>query len=281
MVEYCHIEQKLPESNKYSMSNEEKRKRPTSMQREARLRDVLRVRGEASVSALAEELGVSEMTLRRDLDRLEAAGYVRRTHGGAVAAERIGFEFDFAARRQSNQKAKRAIAEAALKLIEPGQVILLDAGTTALELACLLRGVSNLVVVTPSLAVAAELQFAEGIQTILLGGILRRGSPDLTGEITEAALETLAVDIAFQGSDGIGLDGMLYTGDLSVARVDRIIRQRAGRTYVLADSSKIGRSALACHGKLSEMSGWITDCGIAPEHLKTLSGYGCPITVVG
>ncbi len=256
-------------------------KRLTSMQREKRLRDVLRVREEASVSVLAEELGVSEMTLRRDLDRLEAAGYVRRTHGGAVAAERIGFEFDFVARRQSNQKAKRAIAEAALKLIEPGLVILLDAGTTALELACLLRGVSNLVVVTPSLAVAAELQFAEGIQTILLGGILRRGSPDLTGEITEAALETLAVDIAFQGSDGIGLDGMLYTGDLSVARVDRTIRQRAGRTYVLADSSKVGRSALACHGRLSEMSGWITDRGIDPEHLKTLSGYGCPITVVG
>lgn len=263
------------------MASAENQKRLTSMQREVRLREILRILGEASIVALAEELGVSEMTLRRDLDRLESAGYVRRTHGGAVAAERIGFEFDFVTRRQSNQKAKRAIAEAALKLIEPGLVILLDAGTTALEMACLLRGVSNLVVVTPSLAVAAELQFADGIQTILLGGILRQGSPDLTGEITEAALEKLAVDIAFQGADGIGLDGMLYTGDLSVARVDRIIRQRAGRTYVVADSSKIGRSALACHGKLSEMSGWITDRGIQPEQLKALSAYDCPITVVG
>lgn len=251
------------------------------MQRETRLRDVLRVHGEASVAVLAEELGVSEMTLRRDLDRLESAGYVRRTHGGAVPAERLGFEFDFLARRQSNQKAKRAIAEAALKLIEPGNVVLLDAGTTTLELACLLRNVSGVVVVTPSLAVAAELQFADGIKTILLGGVLRRGSPDLTGEVTEAALETLAVDIAFQGSDGVGLDGMLYTDDLGVARVDRTIRQRAGRTYVLADSTKVGRSALACHGELSEMSGWITDSGIQPEHLKVLRAAGCPITVVG
>lgn len=263
------------------LTNEANQKRPTRLQRETRLRDVLRVRGEASVAVLADELGVSEMTLRRDLDRLESAGYVRRTHGGAVPAERLGFEFDFVARRQTNQKAKRAIAAAAVKLIKPGHVVLLDAGTTALELACLLRGVPDLVVVTPSLAVAAELQFADGIQTILLGGILRRGNPDLTGEVTEAALEMLAVDIAFQGSDGVGLDGMLYTADLGVARVDRTIRQRAGCTYVLADSSKVGRSALACHGELSEMSGWFTDGGIQPEHLKTLRAYGCPITVVG
>ncbi len=262
------------------MKEKSTRTRASQLQREVRLRDVLRESGEANITTLAVELGVSEMTLRRDLDRMERAGHVRRTHGGAVPAERMGFEFDFVSRRQSNQKAKRAIAEAARALIEPGQVVLLDAGTTALELACLLRNVPNLVVVTPSLAVAAELQFADDIQTILLGGILRRGSPDLTGEVTETTLEMLAVDIAFQGSDGIGLDGTLYTADLRVARVDRTIRKRAGRTFVLADSTKVGRTALACHGRLSEMSGWITDNGIAASHLKALRKHGCPITVV-
>jgi DeoR/GlpR family transcriptional regulator of sugar metabolism len=262
------------------MSNSKDDKRPTMAQRDARLREVLRQRGEASIGEMASALGVSEMTLRRDLDRLERDGHVRRTHGGAVPAERLGFEFDFVARRQSNQRAKRAIAAEAFKLVKPGDRLLLDAGTTTLELACLLRRIPDLTVVTPSLAVASELQFSDGVQTILLGGVLRRGSPDLTGEVTEAVLDMLAVDTAFQGADGIGLDGTLYTADLGVARVDQKIRRRAARTYVLADSSKVGRTALACHGKLQEMAGWITDDGIAPEHLAALRALGVPITVV-
>ncbi len=255
-------------------------RRLTMSQRDARLREVLRQNGEAGIAEMAAAMGVSEMTLRRDLDRLERAGHVRRTHGGAVPAERLGFEFDFVARRQSNQRAKRAIAAEALKLVKPGDRLLLDAGTTTLELACLLREISDLTVITPSLAVAAELQFSDCVQTILLGGVLRRGSPDLTGEVTEAVLDMLAVDTAFQGADAIGLDGMLYTADLGVARVDQTIRRRAGRTYVLADSSKVGHTALACHGTLREMAGWITDRGIAPEHLAALRALGVPITVV-
>jgi DeoR/GlpR family transcriptional regulator of sugar metabolism len=249
-------------------------------QREARLRSVLEKHGEASVTSLSVEMGVSEMTLRRDLDRLERTGFVRRTHGGAVVAERLEFAFDFASRRRSNQKAKRAIAAAAAKLVSPGSVILLDGGTTTLELAVLLRNAKDLVVVTPSLAVASTLQFSEGVKTILLGGVLGRGSPDLTGEVAEAALALLAVDIAFQGADGIGLDGSLYTGDLGTARLDRCIRERAGRTYVLADSSKIGRTALVCHGTLGEMNGLITDQGILPERLEALNKLGVSITVV-
>jgi len=255
------------------------KKKLTMAQRDARLREVLRQRGEASIAEMAAALGVSEMTLRRDLDRLERDGHVRRTHGGAVPAERLGFEFDFVARRQSNQRAKRAIAAEAFALVKPGDRLLLDAGTTTLELACLLRGIPDLTVVTPSLAVASELQFSDCVKTILLGGVLRRGSPDLTGEVTEAVLDMLAVDIAFQGADGIGLDGTLYTADLGVARVDQKIRRRAGRTYVLADSSKVGRTALACHGKLQEMAGWITDGAIPPEHLAALRALGIAITV--
>ena len=86
-------------------------------QREARLRSVLQQQGEASVALLSVEMGVSEMTLRRDLDRLERTGFVRRTHGGAVLAERLGFAFDFSSRRRANQKAKQAIATEAISAI--------------------------------------------------------------------------------------------------------------------------------------------------------------------
>ncbi len=250
------------------------------VQREARLRDVLKRHGEAGVAELAAELGVSAMTLRRDLDRLERAGLVRRTHGGAVLAERLGFAFDFSARRQVNHKAKQAIAAEAARLVKPGDVVLLDAGTTTLELAVLLRDVADLVVVTPSLAVASELQFSAGVKTILLGGMLRSGTPDLTGEVAEASLDLLAVDVAFQGADGIGLDGTLYTADLGAASLERKGRERAARTYVLADSSKIGRTALARHGALNETQGLITDRGIAPRHLAALRRAGVAVTIV-
>jgi DeoR/GlpR family transcriptional regulator of sugar metabolism len=136
--------------------------------------------------------------------------------------------------------------------------VLLDNGTTTLELADILVEYDDLTVVTPSLAVASLLQFADGVQTILLGGFLRRGRPELTGLITESVLDMLAVDLAFQGADGIGIDGTLYTDDPRVAQVDRRIRERAEQTIVLADAGKIGRSGLIVHGHLRDVAGLIT-----------------------
>jgi DeoR/GlpR family transcriptional regulator of sugar metabolism len=254
--------------------------KPSFATRQEQIREVLRVRGEADIGEMAAVLGVSEMTIRRDLDRLEANGYVRRTHGGAVLAERLVFEFGFAARRQANHAAKAAIAAAAVKLIRPGDRLILDAGTTTLELARLLPAIPGLTVITPSLAVASELQFAEQIQTILLGGVLRRGSPDLSGEVCEAVLDMLKADLAFQGADGIDENGTLYTADLRVARLDQKIRLSANRTYILADSRKVGRTALACHGRLQDVTGWITDSGIPKAALTSLRRLGTQITVV-
>ena len=183
-------------------------------QRQAAIGEILQSRQEVSILELAEMFGVSQMTVRRDLDKLEQAGRVRRTHGGAMPAERMVFEFDFVNRRQANRRAKRAIAREALNRVQPGHRIILDTGTTTLELAHLLREHDDLTVITPSLAVASQLQFSEGIQLVLLGGIVRKGSPDLTGPVAEAVLDMFAVDVAFQGADGIDLDGAVYTNDM-------------------------------------------------------------------
>lgn len=115
---------------------------------------------------MAAALGVSQMTIRRDLDRLEADGYVRRTHGGAVLAERLVFEFGFAARRQANYAGKAAIAAAAVKLIRTNVRLILDAGTTTLELARLLPAIPDLTVITPSPAVAEREPYKESFETI-------------------------------------------------------------------------------------------------------------------
>ena len=126
-------------------------------ERRARIQKLLAEQQVVSIPELAGLFGVSEMTIRRDLDHLERNGVVRRTHGGALAAERMVFEFDFQARRRANRRAKQAIARRARKLIQPGQRLIIDTGTTSLELAILLRNAEDLTVITPSLAVASQL----------------------------------------------------------------------------------------------------------------------------
>ena len=253
--------------------------KPSAEIRQAKIRQLLQGEQQVSIRQLAKMFGVSEMTARRDLEKLESECQVRRTRGGATMAERMEFEFDFARRRQANLKAKQAIAAEALKLVQPSQNIILDTGTTTLELAYLLRGCQDITIITPSLAVASVLHFARGVHTVLLGGVLRRGSPDLTGVVTEANLDRFAVDTAFQGADGIGLDGTLYNSDLRIAKVDQKIRQRAERTYILADSSKIGRTALATNGYVNEVDALITDSRIDVLQREALEKLGARVLV--
>ena len=260
--------------------NKKATKKISREQRLSTVRDLLQNQAEVSISALAEQFDVSEMTIRRDLDNLELTGQVRRTHGGAMPAERMVFEFNFVARRQANRPAKQAIAAEALKLIQPGQRIILDTGTTTLELAHLLRDYSDLTVLTPSLAVASELQFSEGIETVLLGGVVRKGSPDMTGLVAETVLDMFSADIAFQGADGIDEQGGVYTADMRISKVDQKIRQRAKQTYCLADSSKVGHPELVRHGFIHEMQGFITDAGLDPKLKAKWEKKGAKIIVV-
>lgn len=248
--------------------------------RQTRIREMLRENQEVSISELAVAFGVSEMTVRRDLDALESNGQLRRTHGGAVAAERMVLEFDFAQRRQNHRHVKIAIATEALKLIKPGHSIILDTGTTTLELVYLMKNCHDITVITPSLAAASVLQFYPDVETIILGGTMRRGNPDLTGVVTETALDMFAVDIAFLGADGIGLDGTLYTEDIRIARVDEKIRQISERQYVLSDSSKIGTTALSTNGSVYEIDALITDSNIEDEHRKAFEEMGATVIEV-
>jgi DeoR/GlpR family transcriptional regulator of sugar metabolism len=250
-----------------------------SHERQNVIRQMIKADEAFSVNGLAKKFNVSEMTIHRDLNKLQNQGHITRTHGGVMPAERMEFEFDFTSRRGTNQKAKKAIAQKALEFIKPGSKILLDTGTTTLELAYLLKNFSDLTVITPSLAVASVLQFSSGVQTVLLGGILRKGSPDLTGVVTEKVLEMFMVDMAFEGADGIGLNGELFNSDMRIAKVDQKIRRRAQRTFILADSSKIGRTDLASNGMLSEAHALITDSNITNEQLTNLEKTGTKIII--
>lgn len=220
------------------------------------------------------------MTIRRDLTSLEKQFLIQRTHGGAMLSERMMLEFDYRDRREVNRAAKCAIAREARQLIQPGHRLILDTGTTTLELAALLRDGENLTVITPSLAVASELQHAAGVEVILLGGVIRRGSPDLTGPVTEHCLELFAADYAFQGADGIGADGSIYNSDLRLAAVDKIMRRVAQKSVVLADHSKIGTTALACSGTLADVDVFITNHQAPAAALKRFARLGPQIITV-
>jgi len=246
---------------------------PSAVRQQA-IRKLLAQQPGVAIVRLAKELGVSEMTIRRDLAALEAKAQIQRTHGGAVLTERMILEFDYRERLELNRDAKRAIADEARKLVQPGQRLILDTGTTTLELATLLKDGEDLTVITPSLAVASELQHSPGVEVILLGGIIRRGSPDLTGPVTENCLELFTVDFAFQGAEGIGLDGAVYTSDLRLARVDRIMRRVARKSCLLADHTKIGSTAFARNGFLADLDYFITDSHASATALNRFSRLG-------
>lgn len=251
-----------------------------SAARQAQIRGRFAVQPGISISALADAFGVSEMTIRRDLAVLEGKSHIQRTHGGAMLTERMMLEFDYRDRRATHRAAKQAIAAEARKLVQPGQRLILDTGTTTLELAALLKDGEDLTVITPSLAVASELQHAPGVEVILLGGIIRRGNPDLTGPVTEHCLELFAADLVFQGADAISLDGFIYNSDIRLAKVDRLMRRLADRNCLLSDHSKIGATALARNGSLAEVDIFITDTGAAPAALKRFARLGAKIVTV-
>jgi DeoR family transcriptional regulator of aga operon len=248
--------------------------------RQARIQDHLAAQPGLSVSELAPRFGVSEMTIRRDFAALEDQDLVRRTHGGARLTERMMLEFDHRDRRKLNQAAKRAIATAARRLVQPGDRLILDTGTTTLELAALLHDGQDLKVFTPSLAVASELQHAAGVEVVLLGGVIRRGSPNLTGPVTEHCLELFTADLAFQGADGIGLDGRIYNHDLRLARVDRLMHKVVRRSVLLADHTKIGTTALACNGSMADVDIFITDTAAPADVLRRFARLGPKIVTI-
>ena len=206
----------------------------------ARLKDAAQV----TVAELAAETGASEMTVRRDLDVLAAHGVLRRVHGGAVPATPSGVEPPFAARAVSSTAAKQAIAAAAVELIRDGETIVLDSGTTALEVARQLR--DRAVTVLPlSLHAVTELLDAPRVRLLIPGGEPRPGELAMVGPLTLASLKALRFDVAVLSPCAFSLDAGITAFDLDDAEVKQQALAVANRSIVLADGAKWDRAALA------------------------------------
>jgi DeoR family fructose operon transcriptional repressor len=219
---------------------------------------LLRQHGEVSVTDLTGRFEVTPMTVRRDLDLLAEQGYLTRTHGGGLFSQQAKIEFAFREKQEMNPAEKRAIAKAAAAIVEPGMTVVIDTGTTTLEVARAVAGVEALKVVTSSLAIAAALYARDNIDLILLGGNARKNSPDLTGPLTEDNLNQLRVQVAILGVDAVDWNG-LYTSELAVARVSKAMVRAAERAVVVADSSKFKRRAFVRFAGWDQIDTVITD----------------------
>jgi len=243
----------------------------TQTQRLEAIRHELLRADEVSIDALASRFGVSGMTVRRDLELLESRGDAVRTHGGVALARRLTLEFSFRERQNTNSEQKRRIAIRAAEHIRDNQVILLDTGTTTLEIARQVTNRRNVTVITTSLAIASALQSAAGVRTVLLGGFLRGGSPDLHGPLTEQNVEMFRAGFAFMGADAIDLDGNTYADDLQVVNLDRKMAAHAARVIVVADSAKFGKSGMCKVFGPEDYDAIVTDSGLGKDVVKRLA----------
>jgi len=230
--------------------------------------DLLKQQGKAKVEELAGRLNVSEVTIRKDLTRLEEQGLLERIHGSAIISQRSRFNIAFLERLRLQAPAKTFIARTAASYIQEGDSIILDAGTTALSLAQVIteRRFHSLLVITTS--VPAALELSKGNYDILLiGGQVRNHSLALIGPMTVRNLESFHVDRAFLGTSGISLTHGYSTPNALDAQVKEAMIRAAAETYVVADSSKFGHDCLVSFADVGAIHLLITDSGIPAEYI--------------
>jgi DeoR family transcriptional regulator of aga operon len=242
--------------------------------------DMLKRDGRVLVGDLARHFDTSQVTIRKDLEVLDAQGIVHRTHGGALPAHEGALEDPSLREKEKlHRKEKLHIASAAARLVNEGQVVILDSGTTTTAIAHALRNFRNLTIVTNAVNIAAELSGAN-VEVILTGGTLRKNSFSLVGPIAEDTLRRLNADILFLGVDGFDVHYGLSTPNLLEAKVNRVMVEVSRRTVAVCDSSKFGRRSLSLIAPPDSLHQVITDHGIPKQDLRALKKAGIEVTLV-
>ncbi|MDO4717684.1 MAG: DeoR/GlpR family DNA-binding transcription regulator [Propionibacteriaceae bacterium] len=231
--------------------------------------DRLAAAGEVSVSGLAEELGLSEVTVRSTLQGLEDEGLLIRTRGGAKPTA-----FKNIRLRQADRVGeKERIAAAAAAMVDDYDRVMIEAGTTCAIIPRMLMGKRRVQVVTNSTLVFANARLNPSLNIILTGGVFRPESESLVGPVAERSINDFNARIAFLGTDGFSVERGLTTQLVEGGQVATLMRQRAEQTWLVADSSKFGRAGFVSFLKLSEVTGIITDSGIPAAAVDELQEH--------
>jgi DeoR family fructose operon transcriptional repressor len=250
---------------------------------EERKRDILEYivsRKKATVAELCARFGVSSATIRNDLRDLEENGALVRTHGGAIVRGQARFEPDAAEKGPQHTAEKRAIAALALGCIEDGDTIVIDTGTTTLELARILGAKQDITVITNDLAIAMSLEEHPSATVHFLGGVMRKRLHCTVGSRAEEALRGLTVDKAFMAANSFSIEKGACTPDLQQADLKKTMMSIAIKVYLLVDSSKIGKNSFARFALPEEIDCLVTDT-ISPEDAKFLEDSGVEILTEG
>lgn len=254
-----------------------------AQQRQAVIVREVRRAGAVRVTELVNQLGVSDMTIRRDLDTLAGRGLLRKVHGGATSlgADRSAEEPGFEAKSVRQLAEKEAISKRAAALVTPGSSIALSAGTTTWTFARALVDIPELTIITNSIRIADELQrTGRPDRSVVLTGGIRTPSDALVGPVATQAIRTLHPDVVFLGVHGMSENAGFTTPNLAEGETDRVLAAAGNRRVVLADHTKWGVVGLATIAPLNEADVVITDDGLPEEAAEVLTDHVGELIVV-
>jgi DeoR family transcriptional regulator, aga operon transcriptional repressor len=242
--------------------------------------DFVNQNGRAVVRDLAARFRTSEITIRRDLEMLHDRGMLYRTHGGALPI-RAAAESDrnLTERELQHPREKMRIATAAARMVQKGQSIVLDSGSTTTAIARAIRDISQLTVITNAINIAAELADSD-VDVILTGGLLRKNSFSLVGPLAEETLRHLKADVLFLGIDGFDTHYGVSTPNMLEAQLNRAMVDIVTRVVAVCDSSKFGRKSLSSIVPISRIHAVITDKQIPKADLKALRDAKIEVSLV-
>jgi DeoR family transcriptional regulator, aga operon transcriptional repressor len=252
-----------------------------AVSRRAQILNKLESKGQVTVNELSTLFNISEVTVRNDLDHLEKQNMLTRVRCGAIKIkfQRMGIDPSISEKEKELQKKKQLIAGEAIKLIEDGDTIVLDSGTTTTEIAKNLERFKNLTIITNALNIASILSEYEGIDIFMPGGSLRKKSLSLVGALAVDNFEKFYCDKLFLGADGFDTTHVLSTTNSEEAHLNQIMIKIAKKVIVVADSRKFERRRFAFICPISSIDVVITDSGIKEEDKKRFEKNGVEVVV--
>jgi DeoR family transcriptional regulator, aga operon transcriptional repressor len=251
-------------------------------ERRRRILEILESQERVTVEELVGRFGVSAVTIRGDLDAVAESGAVIRSHGGALKRIEAPDDVPIIVKETLHHAEKVRIGHAASQMIKDGETIMLDSGTTTMEIARQIKflRVKSLNVITNALNVAMELASLPHVRLIMIGGILRQMSYSLTGPHAEQTLRGLHADRLFLGVDGLDPDIGLMTPDVLEAQLNAVMIQVSRETVVVADSTKFQRRSLSVIARIEVVHKVITDSGATPEMVAALRARNVEVLIV-
>ncbi len=250
-------------------------------QRRRNVLDLVDQEGQITVPELVKRFSISAVTVRSDLDALASIGAVVRSHGGAVRRLEATQDYPLRTKETLHRDEKIRIGRAAAELVQPGETIILDSGTTTAEVARHLKKIKiqSLTVITNALNIAVELADAPGISLIMIGGLLRPVSCSFVGPQAEAMMNEFHADRLFLAVDGFDLENGPSTPDVLEAQLNNVMIRSAKEVNVVTDFSKLGRRSVSKIGPFDRVRRLITDSRATPEFTEELRKKG--IEVIG